>query len=162
MSSLSFRQSDLWKVPRSFSSHSSPSKLVLSTCSRPAGKDPPQPPVWLFSSQLPKPRLPQQFPRVLLCHPGCQNWAHLLGKEVKGRVMVGCHTMPYSWPAGPLWIQKSLPAVCPALLAWGLGDKHFFFLGELTTIKDHYGNGQRFIQGAVGMPRMQALTQTRV
>lgn len=92
LSSLSFRQSDLWKVPCSFSSHSSPSKLVLSTCSRPAGKDPPQPPVWLFSSQLPKPRLPQQFPRVLLCHPGCQNWAHLLGKEVKGRVMGG---LPY-------------------------------------------------------------------
>lgn len=64
------------------------------------------------------------FPRTLP-HPRCQNWAHLPSKEVKGRGMVGGNTMPRSWPAGPLWIQESLPAVCSAPLARGYRNKHF-------------------------------------
>ena len=30
-----------------------------------------------------------------------------------------------------VWIQESLPAVCPALLAWGCRNEHSLALGEL-------------------------------
>lgn len=99
----------------------------LSTCSRPAGKDSTQPQVWILSSQLPKPRLLQHFPQNPSLPPTMSELglSTKQGSEVKGRGMVGCHTMPYSWPAGPLWIQESLPAVCPVPLAWGYRNEHF-------------------------------------
>lgn len=47
-------------------------------------------------------------------------------------------------------------------MARGHRDEHFLAVGELSHYKDNYGNGQRVIQGAVRMPRMQALTHLRV
>lgn len=89
-------------------------------CSWPAGKDPTESaPTVGSGTQLPEPRLLSSFFRALLPDT-CQNRPHLSDKEAKSKGAGGLSSHAISLPCSTsLYIQESLPAMCPALLACG-------------------------------------------